>query len=131
MTVGIQATNLASKWLNILNGTAFPSVPSALYTQLHTADPTAAGTTGISAYGGATRKVTTLSTSTAGSQLTLSNTPSWTFTGTETIGWISVWDAVTAGNFLFDAVLNISKTVNSGDTLNLTSLTFSIGVQAV
>jgi len=34
------------------------------------------------------------------------------------------WDAATAGNFLYSAQLTASKTINTGDTLNLTSLTW-------
>jgi hypothetical protein len=51
-------------------------------------------------------------------------------TTTETISHISVWDASSAGNFLFSAALTTPKSVNNGDTLNLTTLGFSLTPQA-
>jgi hypothetical protein len=38
---------------------------------------------------------------------------------------MAVFDASSAGNFLFSVVLTVAKAVTSGDTLNLTSLSIS------
>lgn len=127
MTVGISAANLATKWLNMLRATAF-TAPAATFVELHIGDPGAAGTSNPSAV--TTRSSATFNASAGGSALSLSNTPSWSMTATETISHIAVWDASSAGTFLFSAALNTSKAVNNGDTLNLTTLGFSMTPQA-
>jgi len=127
MTVGISAANLATKWLNMLRATAF-TAPAGTFVELHIGDPGAAGTSNPSAV--TTRSSATFNASAGGSALSLSNTPTWSMTATETISHIAVWDASSAGNFLFSAALNTSKSVNNGDTLNLTTLGFSMTPQA-
>ena len=127
MTVGISAANLATKWLNMLRATAF-TAPAGTFVELHIGDPGAAGTSNPSAV--TTRSSATFNASAGGSALSLSNTPTWSMTATETISHIAVWDASSAGNFLFSAALNTSKSVNNGDTLNLTTLGFSLTPQA-
>lgn len=125
MTVGLSAVNLANKWLDMLAGTAF-TAPVASAVKLHTGDPGSAGTANASSV--TTRPTITWSAASAGSK-SMSNTPSWpTWAGTngEIVTHISSWDSTTAGNFLYSAVLTASKTVNTGDTLNLTSLTFAL-----
>lgn len=124
MTVGLAATTLANKWLDMLAGTTF-TAPTTCAVKLHTGDPGAAGTTNASSV--TTRPTVTWSAASAGSK-SMSNTPSWaSWAGTngEVVTHVSAWDATTAGNFLFSAALSASKTVNTGDTLNLTSLTFA------
>ena len=124
MTVGLSTTNLANKWLNLLRGVAF-TAPTALYVELHTADPGAAGTTGVSA--GSTTRVAVTFAAAASGALALSNSPQWTNGGTsETITHIAVYDAATAGNFLFSAQLSASKAWASGDTLTLNTLGVSL-----
>jgi hypothetical protein len=46
---------------------------------------------------------------------------SWAGTNGEVVTHISFWDASTAGNFLCSIALTASKTMGTGDTLNLTS----------
>lgn len=124
MAVGLAATTLANKWLDMLAGTAF-TAPAASAIKLHTGDPGSAGTANASSV--TTRPTVTWSAASAGSKA-MSNTPSWaSWAGTngEVVTHISGWDATSAGNFLFSAALTASKTVNTGDTLNLTSLTFA------
>lgn len=124
MTVGLHAANLANKWLDMLGGTAF-TAPSTTAAKLHTGDPGSAGTANASSV--TTRPAITWAAASAGSKA-MNNTPSWaSWAGTngEVVSHISVWDSTTAGNFLFSAALSASKTVNTGDTLNLTSLTFA------
>lgn len=124
MTVGLAATTLANKWLDMLGGTAF-TAPATTAAKLHTGDPGAAGTANASSV--TTRPAITWAAAAAGSKA-MNNTPSWaTWAGTngEVVTHISVWDATSAGNFLFSAQLSASKTVNTGDTLNLTALTFA------
>ncbi len=125
MAVGLHAANLANKWLDMLAGTAF-TAPTNTWVKLHTGDPGAAGATAASAE--ATRKQLSWAAASAGSksiQATLPSWASWT-AGTETISHVSVWDASTAGNFLYSFALTTAKTVNNGDTVNLTSHTISL-----
>lgn len=129
MAVGI-STTLANSWLNTIRGGAAGTTytaPSAVYVQLHTANPGTAGTTSISST--TTRVAATFGASTTGTQ-SMTNTPtwsSWAGTNGEVLTHISVWDNTTAGNFLWSAALSASKTINTGDTftLNSSSVTFT------
>lgn len=129
MAVGISTANLANAWLNTMRGgaagTTFTAVAN-LYVQLHTADPGASGTTAVSST--TARSEVTFAAAASGS-ISSNNTPSWaTWAGTngEVVSHISVWSASSAGTFYYSAALAASKTLNTGDTLNLTSLTFSL-----
>jgi len=124
MTVGLSAVQLANKWLDMLGGTAF-TAPTNSWVELHTADPGASGTTGVSA-GSTTRRSVTWAAASAGSKAMSSMSGTWTNGGTsETISHIAVFDASTAGNFLFSVALTASKAWASGDTFTLTTLTFA------
>lgn len=127
MTTGISSANLASKWLNMLRGTAF-TAPSSLNAQLHVGDPGAAGTANQSAVTG--RQVVTVSASSGGSNQALSNSPAFSMTATETISHVSFWDTISGGLFLFSIPANVAQAVNSGDTLNLNSLSIGMTPQA-
>lgn len=123
MTVGLATTGLANAWLNTIrgggNGTTF-TAPAAVYAQLHTGDPGAAGTANASAETG--RQAIEFGAAASG-QIASSNTPSWASwsAGTETITHISLWSASSAGTFYASIALTASKTVSDGDTFNLTS----------
>jgi hypothetical protein len=127
MAVGT-STTLANSWLNVIRGGAAGTTytaPSAIYVQLHTANPGTAGTTSVSSV--TTRQAATFSASTTG-VLSLSNTPSWTsWAGSaDLLTHVSFWDASSGGNFLWSAQLSSSKTMGSGDTLNLTGASLTI-----
>ncbi len=125
MTVGLSAVNLANAWLNVLSGTNI-TAPTNTYVQLHTGDPGASGTANVSSV--TTRPVLAWNAASAGSK-TISNTPSWaTWAGTngEVVTHISLWGASSAGTFYDAITLTASKTVNTGDTLNLTSLSIAL-----
>jgi hypothetical protein len=125
MAVGLSAVNLANAWLNVLSGTTF-TAPANVYAKLHTADPGSAGATAAAA-GSTTRVVIPWAAASAGSKAMSGTNPSWTNGGTsETISHISVWDASTAGNFLYSFALTASKAWASGDTLTLTSHSFAL-----
>lgn len=125
MTVGAHAVNYANKALNVLSGTTF-TAPTNTYVQLHTADPGAAGTNAVS--GTTTRVILAWSAAASGSKAITATLPSWpTWAGgSETITHISVWDALSSGNFLYSVALTASKAITNGDTLNLTSHSVSI-----
>lgn len=125
MTAGLAATTLANKWLDMLGATAF-TAPVGSFSKLHTGDPGAAAASNASSV--TTRMTNTWAAASAGSKALTTTLPSWTSwagTSPETITHISVWDAVTAGNFLYSFALTASKTVTTGDTLNLTSHSIS------
>ena len=123
MTVGLSAVNTADKLLNTIGRTGTTFTAGSLYVKLHTADPGATGATAASAV--TTRYACTFSASSAGSMALTSMGGTWSMTSTETISHISLWNASTAGDFLWSVALTASKSVVSGDTLSLTSLTLA------
>lgn len=126
MTVGLHTANLANKWLDMLGGTAF-TAPATTATKLHTGDPGASATANASSV--TTRPALTWSAAASGSKAITTTLPSWSnWAGTngEVVSHISVWDSTTAGNFLYSFALTVSKTLNTGDTLNLTSHTIAL-----
>ena len=124
MTVGLHTVNLADKILNHLRGGTAWTQPAGIFVKLHTADPGSAATNAPS--GVTTRPAATYAASSSGAIALTSTLPSWSMTGTETITHISVWDASTAGNFLWSAALSSSKSVVNGDTLTLNTLGVSL-----
>ena len=127
MAVGT-STTLANSWLNVIRGGAAGTTytaPAAIYVQLHTGSPASAGTSNVSSV--TTRQAATFSASTTG-VLSLSNTPSFTsWAGSaDVLTHVSFWDASASGNFLWSAVLSASKTMSTGDTLNISSASLTI-----
>lgn len=124
MAAGLSAVNLANAWLNTLSGTNFTGVTT--YVKLHTGDPGASGTANASA--NTTRVVLAWGAAASGAKAIVATLPSWATwaAGSETLSYISVWDNLSAGNFLFSAQLTVARSVANGDTVNLTSLTFTL-----
>ncbi len=96
----------------VFNATAF-SVATP-YISLHTADP---GETGASEVTGGSyvRQAGSFTAAAAGA---LDNDATIDFTSMPavTVTHVGIWDASSAGNFLWGGVLGASKVVNSGDT---------------
>lgn len=126
MPVGLAATTLANRWLDILRGVAF-TAPVGTFIKLHVGDPGAAGATNPSAV--VTRQAATFSAA-AGGAIALSNTPSFAMTATETISHISIWDAATVGTFLWSAALTTPRSVVNTDTLNFNAVGLSLAAVA-
>ena len=125
MASGLAASTLANKWLDMMGGTAF-TAPTTTYVQLHTGEPGAAGTSLVSSV--TTRPALTWAAASGGSKAIAATLPAWSnWAGTngEIVTNISVWDNSTAGNFLFSVLLAASKTVNTSDTLTLSSMTLA------
>lgn len=118
MTYGFSSANLANKWLNILRGTAF-SAPANLYVVPCGGDPGPNGTANPSAI--TTRSLLSLAASAGGAIAMTGTQPAFTAVGTEVLQGCTVWDALTAGNFLWSFPLSVQKSVSSGDPLTLTS----------
>ena len=120
MAVGLSAANLANKWLDVLRLQGITAL-TTVNVKLHTGDPGSAGTTAPSSV--TTRPAITFAAASGGA-IASNNVPSWaSWAGTngEVVTHISFWDASTAGNFLCSIALTASKTMGTGDTLNLTS----------
>jgi len=117
MTVGIAAAS-ANSLLDTLLTTN--------YIKLHTGDPGAAGATAASA--NTTRVVATFAAASGGSKALNGTLPAWAAwaAGNETITHISIWDAITAGNFKLSVALTTGKAVTNGDTLTLNTLTATL-----
>lgn len=122
MTVGLAGVDFANKVLNHMLRAVASTAPAGNFAKLHTADPGAAGTTAASSV--TTRPAMTFSAASAGSCALAATFPSWaSWAGTspETITHFSVWDASTAGTFLYSLALTTSRTVQTGDTLTWSS----------
>lgn len=128
MAVGLSTTNLADKILEHLRGGTSWTKPTSLWVRVHIGDPGASGTANGSAV--TTRSQVTFAASSGGAIALTGTPPTWTMTATETISHISVWDASTAGNFLWSAALSASKSVQANDALTLTSCGLSLGTLA-
>lgn len=128
MTVGLKASISDLLLDALLNSVAYDG-PSNLWIKLHTGDPGAAGT--ANAASNTTRKEVTFSASSGGA-ITNDNAPQWDAVPTaEDYSHISVWDASTAGNFLFSAVMT-ANAVGVGDTfiIALGDLDITLGAVA-
>lgn len=126
MTAGFAATTVANKWLDVIRATGSNFTAVTPYVKLHTGDPGSAGTSNAAA-GSTTRPAVTQASPSAGSMTINGTNPTWTNGGSsETLTHISVWDANTAGNFLYSAALSVSKAWASGDTFTLNTLTVAI-----
>ena len=120
MTAGLNSTRANSR-LSVYRNTADTAI-AAVYVKLHTGDPGSAGTANASAV--TTRNAVTWSAPSAGS-MSLSSLSSFSMTGSETISYISLWDASTAGNFLESLALSSSVPVINGSTLSFSSFTLA------
>lgn len=126
MARGLSAVDFANKVLNHMLRAVSSTAPAGNFVKLHTGDPGSAGTANASSV--TTRPSLTFSAASAGACAS-SNTPSWTSwagTSPETVTDIGVWDASSAGTFLYSIALTASKTVQTGDTLTLTSVSVSL-----
>jgi hypothetical protein len=93
---------------------------------LHTGAPGSAGTANPSST--TTREAVTWGSPASGS-VSASNSPawpSWAGTNGEVVSDISFWSASTSGTFGGSAQLSATVTMNTGDTLTLTSVSISI-----
>ena len=100
--------NLATYGANaLLDGTA---LPATLYVQLHTGDPSAAGTANVATE--TTRKSFTRTAASAGVASNVLLLEWLAYPAVETLSHITVWDAASAGNCWFvDAITTPPETV--------------------
>jgi hypothetical protein len=92
---------------------------AANYVKLHIGDPGENGT--ANAAGNTSRQAATWAAASGGTIAT-NATITWTSVSTgETYTHISIWDAATAGNHLWNGPLTAPYIVNAGDNFSLTS----------
>jgi hypothetical protein len=121
MVVGYSSANAATPILNGIARATNWTAPVANYAKLHVGDPGAAGANNAAA-GSTTRVVLTWAAPSSNAVALTTTLPVWTNGGTsETLTHISVWDAVSAGNFLYSIALTSSQAWASGNTFTLTS----------
>lgn len=121
MTVGYSSANIATPLLNAVGRATNWTAPVANYAKLHTGDPGASGASNAAA-GDTTRKALTWAAPSSNAIALTTTFPVWTNGGTsETLTHISVWDASSAGNFLYSIALTSSQAWASGNTFSLTS----------
>jgi hypothetical protein len=110
--------------LDHITGQATWTAPAGVFVKLHTGDPGAAGTSNASAE--TTRPEATFGTPASGGGVSNTVAVSWTNwpggADGEAISHFSLWDASTAGNFLWSGALAAPKTMATGETL-----TFAVG----
>lgn len=126
MARGLVTVAYANKVLDHMHRAVASTAPAGNFVKLHTGDPGAAATANVSSV--TTRPSLTFSAAATGA-VASSNTPQWTSwagTSPETVTDISVWDASTVGTYLYSIALTASKTVQTGDTLTLTTVTVSL-----
>jgi hypothetical protein len=117
------AENLALKFL-LTNTTA--TRPTAWYVALYTtATSDAGGGTEVSGGSYARQAIAfTVTTDTATNSSTITfptASASW-----GSIGWVAIYDASTGGNSLFHGAVTTAKTIDSGDTFQISSSNLSI-----
>lgn len=112
------STYLENKYLDCLANASGFNIAS-VFIQLHTADPGTAGTTAVA--GNNVRKSMAFAAASSGSKATNADITWTSVSTTETYAYVSLWDASTAGNFLWSGALTASKSVTAGDTFTLTS----------
>ena len=101
---------------SLYNGVAFPSLPTAWYVSLHTAEPTLTGGNEHTATNGYARKVFTPLADDGTPDYIVVNDGNIEFapaTGSDwtQVTYFGVFDAVTAGNFLGYGILTTARTV--------------------
>jgi len=117
---------LADKFLDAV-GNANAYSATNVYVKLHVGDPGSAGTSNPATE--TTRKIASFSAASAG-VLTTDAALTWTnIAGSEDATFFSVWDNLTAGNFLFSGTIS-GNAYTAGDTyvIDSGSLTASLTI---
>lgn len=129
MAVGLAAAT-ANAILDGLCRSAVWTEPAAVWVKLHTADPSAAGTTSPATE--ADRVQATFGTGASGGAIANTVALTWTnVAASEDYTHYSAWDDQTAGSFLFSGTIT-ANAVTAGDTFTIAigDLDVSLGVAA-
>lgn len=115
---------LENAWLKTLAGTPFTNVTP--YVQLHTGAPGEDGTSNVATE--TNREIATFNVP-AGSTMTNSTASTWSaVAATETYSHLSIWDASTSGNCLWQGSLTASVGVNAGDDFEIAAGNLSLAL---
>jgi hypothetical protein len=114
--IGTFSDLVANSWLDaVCNATAYSE--AGVWVQLHIGDPGSAGTSNVAAE---TDRVQASFGAAASRAITTDAVTEWTnVNSTETLTWISLWDAATTGNFLGRDDLSSTAAVTAGDTFRI------------
>lgn len=117
-------------FINAIVGATNYTANTNVYVSLHTADP---GNTGASeatytsyARVNATTKFAAAASGSSSNNATL-QFPTSTG-GTNTVGYVGLWDASTTGNWIGGGALTASKTIASGDTASFASSALTVSI---
>lgn len=124
MAVGLAAATANSILDALCRGQAW-TAPTAVFVQLHTADPGAVGTTAV-----ATEADRVQATFAAASGGAISNSGAITWSAVaaaEDFTFFSAWDAVSAGTFLFSGPVT-ANAVASGDDFTIPAGELDVGL---
>ena len=117
MALGFKATVANSLLDSLLRNTSYTG-PATLFIQLHTGSPGAAGTSNVA--GNSTRKAIAFNAASGGISASTSDVTWTNVSTTETYSHFSLWDLVSAGNFLADGTMT-ANAVTAGDTFTISA----------
>lgn len=125
--MGSVAVGERNKMLDALTARATYTASAAVYAQLHTGDPGAAGTSNIATE--TTRKLVTFGSNASGASISNTADSQWTgLAATETISHISLWTASSGGTFLASDDLTTPQDVNAGGSFTIQSGDITISI---
>jgi hypothetical protein len=117
MAVGLASATAASLLNALFNQTNY-TAPTALFIQLHTADPGASGTTAVATETDR-QDITAAFSAASGGTVTNDVAITWTaVAGSEDYTHYSVWSASTNGTFYWSGVIT-ANAVTAGDTFTI------------
>jgi len=121
---------LENKLLDHALATAAYTTPTDVYVGLHTGSPLDDNSGANEVSGNAyVRKVASFAAAAAGSASTNATITFDAASGNwGTISHISIWDASSAGNLLFHGAVTTSKTIETGDTFQISSGNLTISL---
>lgn len=126
MAVGLAAATANSLLDALANQTNY-TAPTALWVQLHTADPGAAGTTAVATETDR-QEATSIFAAASGGAVDSNAALTWTaVAGSEDYTHYSVWTASTAGTFLWSGTIT-ANAVTAGDTFTIPSGSFDLSI---
>lgn len=126
--MGTFSDGMANKMIDAWTGKATFTANAGVFVKLHIGDPGSAGTANAAA--NTTRHSAAFASSAASRTVASTADVVWATseTSTETITWVSFWDASTAGNFLGRDDLPASQSVTAGNTFTISSGNISLTV---
>jgi hypothetical protein len=127
--VSAASNYLENKLIDHSLGTTSFTAPSTVYVALFTSDPTDAGTGTEVSGGGYARQSATFAAASSGSASTDATVTFPTATGNfGTVTHVAIFDAVTTGNMLFHGAVTTSKTIETGDTFQISTGNLTISL---